>query len=207
VLSLSHDEVVHGKGSMINKIPGDWWQKLATLRLLLGYQYTHPGKKLNFMGHEFGQWQEWSEERSLDWHLLDWPTHKQLQQWVRDMNALYQAEPAFYEHDFAEQGFRWVEANDGAHSIFSYLRFADDPSDFLVVVINFTPIPRHNYRVGVPEEGHYVEKLNSDSAFYGGGNIGNDGGRWSEQVHWQEQPYSLSLTLPPLGIVILKKES
>ena len=205
VLSLSHDEVVHGKGSLINKIAGDWWQKFATLRLLWGYQYTHPGKKLNFMGQEFGQWNEWNYQQSLDWHLLTFSTHEQTQNWVRDLNALYRSEPALYEIDFAQEGFEWIEANDADNSVFSYIRYAEDRRNFLLVVCNFTPVARYNYRVGVPVSGYYDEVLNSDSAFYGGGNVGNAGGHNSDPVPWHQHHQSLDLTLPPLGIVILKK--
>jgi 1,4-alpha-glucan branching enzyme len=205
VLSLSHDEVVHGKGSLINKIAGDIWQKFATLRLLFGYQYTHPGKKLSFMGQEFGQWREWSEARSLDWDLLQYDSHQGVQAWFKDLNALYQQQPALYEHDFDPQGFRWIEPNDAEQSVFSYLRFADDPGNFLVVVCNFTPVPRYGYRIGVPEVGIYQELLNSDSAHYGGGNVGNGGSINSEPTAWHSFLHSLSLTLPPLGILILKK--
>ncbi len=204
VLSLSHDEVVHGKGSLLNKAPGDWWQKFASMRLLLGYQYAHPGKKLNFMGYEIGQWAEWNEARSLDWHLLDMPIHKQLQAWVRDLNNFYSSHPAFYELDLSQDGHQWIEANDAEQSVFSFMRFAKDPNDFLVVVCNFTPIVRQNYRVGVPLEGHYDEILNSDSQHYGGSNVGNLGGRATEPVAWQKHPQSLSLTLPPLGFLVLK---
>jgi len=205
VLSLSHDEVVHLKGSMIDKIPGDWWQKFATLRLLFGYQYTHPGKKLNFMGAEFGQWREWSEQRSLDWHLVEqFDTHRKLQAWVRDLNRAYHQQPALYERDFDPAGFRWIEANDADQSVFSYLRFAADPSDFVVVVCNFTPVPRHDYRIGVPEPGFYAEILNSDAAAYGGGNVGNLGGREADSLGWHGFAHSLRLTLPPLGVIVLK---
>lgn len=206
VLSLSHDEVVHGKGSLINKIPGDWWQKFATMRLLFGYQYTQPGKKLNFMGQEFGQWQEWSEARELDWNLLEFPTHAQLQRFVRDLNHLYQHEPALYERDFDPSGFEWIEANDADNSVFSYARFAADRSDFVVVVCNFTPVPRDQYRIGVPVPGAYREILNSDLGIYGGGDIGNSSGLRSEEIPWNNQLQSLSLTIPPLGIVLLKLE-
>ncbi|TVR22793.1 MAG: 1,4-alpha-glucan branching protein GlgB [Anaerolineaceae bacterium] len=204
VLSLSHDEVVHGKGSLMNKAPGDWWQKFATLRLLSGYQYTHPGKKLNFMGHEFGQWREWSEMQGLDWHLLDYETHQAAQDWHRDLNHFYQAQPALYEQDYTTDGFQWIEANDNAQSVFSYMRFAEDRDDFLVVVCNFTPIPRYDYRVGVPQEGYYKELLNSDSEIYGGSNMGNAGGCWTSPHGWQMLPYSLTLTIPPLSVMILK---
>ena len=207
VLSLSHDEVVHLKGSLIGKIPGDWWQKFATLRLLFGYQYTHPGKKLNFMGSEFGQWREWSEQRSLDWHLVEqFDTHRKLQAWTRDLNRVYRQQPALYERDFDPAGFRWIEANDADQSVLSYLRFAADPSDFLVVVCNFTPVPRYDYRIGVPEPGYYREILNSDAAMYGGGNIGNLGGRRADPLGWHGYPQSLSLTIPPLGMLLLKLE-
>ncbi len=205
VLSLSHDEVVHGKGSLINKMAGDWWQKFASLRLLFGYQYTHPGKKLNFMGQEFGQWQEWSEARSLDWHLVrDWEMHAKLQAWSRDLNHFYRAQPALYEQDTDWNGFKWIDPNDADNSVFSYIRFASDPDDFLVCVLNFTPIPRYNYRIGVPKAGIYAEALNSDSAYYGGGNMGNMGSVESQPYPMNGFPHSLSITLPPLAIVIFK---
>lgn len=204
VLSLSHDEVVHGKGSLINKIAGDWWQKFSTLRLLFGYQYTHPGKKLMFMGQEFGQWREWSEARSLDWDLLQWPTHQHMQRWMRDLNRFYQDQPALFEHDFDLQGFRWIEANDSDQSIFTYVRYADDLKDFLVIACNFTPIVRHNYRIGVPEPGHYQELLNSDSSHYGGGNVGNMGGLHTEGIKQHGWSQSLNIIVPPLAIVVFK---
>ena len=205
VLSLSHDEVVHGKGSLINKIPGDWWQKFATLRTLYGYQMTHPGKKLLFMGQEFGQWREWSETRSLDWHLIEnFETHRKLLNWVRDLHQLYRREPALWQNDFDPRGFEWIEANDADQSVYSYVRFADDRSDFLVVVLNFTPVPRYDYRIGVPEAGFYTELLNSDAAIYGGGNVGNLGGRPADKYWWHRHPHSLSLTIPPLGMLVLK---
>lgn len=204
VLSLSHDEVVHLKGSMIHKMAGDWWQKFASMRLLHGFQLTHPGKKLTFMGQEFGQWREWSEARSLDWDVLDWATHSGLQKLVRDMNVLYMQQPALYEHDFDPQGFRWIEPNDAEQSVFSYIRFAYDPADFLIIACNFTPIPRHHYRLGVPEAGHYVEIINSDAGVYGGSNVGNGGGVDTDAIFWHDFPQSLSVTIPPLAIVILK---
>jgi 1,4-alpha-glucan branching enzyme len=206
VLSLSHDEVVHGKGSLINKAAGDWWQKFATLRLLFGYQYTHSGKKLNFMGQEFGQWREWTETRSLEWELLNLPTHAGVQRWMRDLNHLYQEQPSLWERDLDWQGFQWIDANDADHSIFTYLRFAEDRGDFLVMACNFTPVPQHGYRVGVPEAGYYRELLNSDAANYGGGNVGNGGGLEAKAEQWREFPYGLDLTIPPLGIVILKPD-
>ena len=204
VLSISHDEVVHGKGSLMGKFVGDWWQKFAQLRLLWGYQYTHPGKKLNFMGGDIGQWAEWSETRSLDWHLLDLPTHDQLNQFVRDLNHLYKSQPALYERDYSPEGFQWIEANDAENSIYSYLRFARDKSDFLVVACNFTPVPRENYRVGVPKAGFYDEIINSDAEIYGGGNIGNFGGFRTDNIGAHGHAQSLNLRIPPFGMVILK---
>jgi 1,4-alpha-glucan branching enzyme len=206
VLALSHDEVVHGKGSLINKASGDWWQKFATLRLLFGYQFTHPGKKLHFMGQEFGQWREWSEARGLDWHLLVWETHKGLQNWVRDLNQLYKSEPALYEHDFDFQGFKWIEPNDADNSVFTYVRFADNPEDFLVIACNFTPVVRSDYCIGVPAAGSYIELLNSDSVHYGGSNIGNGGSITAHASRWHAFDHSIRLTLPPLAILILKPQ-
>ncbi len=205
VLSLSHDEVVHGKGSLINKMSGDWWQKFASLRLLFGYQYTHPGKKLNFMGQEFGQWREWSEARSLDWHLVsDWEMHAKMQAWMRDLNHFYQAQPSLYEQDTDWNGFKWINPNDADQSVFSYIRFASDPEDFTVCVLNFTPVPRHNYRIGVPKAGTYTEVLNSDSLYYGGSNLGNMGAVQSDSLPMNDFPHSLSITVPPLAIVAFK---
>ncbi len=205
VLSLSHDEVVHGKGSLINKMSGDWWQKFASLRLLFGYQYTHPGKKLNFMGQEFGQWREWSEARALDWHLVsDWEMHAKMQAWMRDLNRFYQAQPSLYEQDTDWNGFKWINPNDADQSVFSYIRFATDPEDFTVCVLNFTPVPRHNYRIGVPKAGTYTEVLNSDSLYYGGSNLGNLGAVQSDSLPMNDFPHSLSITVPPLAIVVFK---
>lgn len=204
VLALSHDEVVHGKGTLIGKIAGDWWQKFATLRVLFGYMMTHPGKKLIFMGQELGQWNEWWEERALDWYLLDLPTHARLKTWVRDVNHLYLAEPSLWQHDFDNEGFLWIDANDGENSVYSYIRFADNRDDFLIVILNFTPVVRHNYRIGVPKPGHYKEVLNSDSMYYGGSNVGNGGGIASEAQRWHQFDQSVNLTLPPLGILILR---
>lgn len=204
VLSLSHDEVVHLKGSLMEKMAGDWWQKFAGVRLLTGYQITHPGKVLMFMGQDISQWSEWSEKRSLDWHLLELDTHKKNQAWVRDINKLYTEQPALWERDFDPQGFRWIEPNDADNSTFSYIRFADDKSDFLVIVANFTPISRYNYCIGVPEAGFYQELLNSDSKHYGGGNVGNNGGVHTNEASSHGFPHSLTITVPPLGIVILQ---
>jgi 1,4-alpha-glucan branching enzyme len=204
ILSLSHDEVVHMKGAMINKAPGDWWQKFATLRLLTGYQITHSGKKLTFMGGEFGQWREWSEARALDWQLLELPTHSGLQQWVKDANHLYQREKALWERDLDWEGFQWIDANDADNCVFTYLRFAKEKEDCLVIACNFTPVVRSGYRIGVPAPGYYAELLNSDAAVYGGSNVGNGGGVQSEAVAWREWGHSVALTLPPLAIVVFK---
>lgn len=204
VLALSHDEVVHGKGSMIGKVAGDDWQKLAGLRALYGYQAMHPGKYLNFMGSEFGQWSEWSEARSLDWHLLDFDRHRGLQRWIRDLNAFYAAQPAMYQIDFEPAGFQWLDANDADNSIFSFMRFAADPDDYLVFAVNFTPVPRENYRLGVPELRRYKEVLNSDSSFYGGGNIGNSGEVMADEISWHGQPHSINIVVPPMAAIIFK---
>ena len=207
VLSLSHDEVVHGKGSLMGKIPGDDWQKFATLRLLQGYQMTHPGKKLLFMGQEFGQWREWSETRSLDWDLVEnFGTHRAMQRWARDLNHFYREQPALFERDFDADGFRWIEANDAEQSVISFVRYAEDRSDFVVIACNFTPVVRDNYRIGVPEAGYYTELINSDATIYGGSNVGNYGGTTSDDVWAHGFPQRVSLTLPPLGVVVLKLE-
>lgn len=204
VLSLSHDEVVHGKGSLMGKMAGDWWQKFAGVRLLLGYQYTHPGKKLNFMGHEIGQWREWNYAASLEWELLNYPIHSGMQRWVKDVNHLYQREKSLYELDFDSAGFRWIEPNDALQSVFSYMRFAQDNNDFVVVICNFTPVPRENYRIGVPKAGYYAELINSDGIEYGGSGMGNAGGRATDVLASHSYEQSLNLTVPPLSIVILK---
>jgi 1,4-alpha-glucan branching enzyme len=206
VLSLSHDEVVHGKGSLIGKMPGDYWQQFAQLRLLFGYQYTQVGKILNFMGAEFGQFSEWSETRSLDWHLLGFENHEKTQTWVRDLNNFYRNQPALYEVDFEEDGFRWINASNADASTYSYIRYAKDKNEFLVIVLNFTPIIRENHRLGVPDTGYYKEMLNSDSEDYGGSNVGNIGGVQSEEIKSHGLPHSISLKLPPFGILILKKQ-
>jgi 1,4-alpha-glucan branching enzyme len=205
VLPFSHDEVVHGKRSMLDKMPGDVWQKHANLRTLYGYMYAHPGKKLMFMGCEFGQWREWNHDASLDWHLLDDPMHRGLQQWVRDLNAVYRQEPSLHQVDFEAAGFSWIDCNDNENSIVSLIRRAKDPDDFTVIVANFTPVPREAYRFGVPAAGWYRELLNSDSEVYGGSNVGNGGGVMSEPSPIHGFDHSVSLTVPPLGFVMLKK--
>jgi len=207
VLPLSHDEVVHMKGSLIGKLPGDYWQKFAGLRLLFGYQYTQVGKVLNFMGNEFAQFAEWSEERSLDWHLLGYEKHAQMQAYARDLNYLYREQPALWQRDFVADGFRWIEANDADYSVYSYIRYAEDSSDFLVVVLNCTPVSRENYRIGVPESGYYRELLNSDANCYGGGDVGNVGGAHSDDFGTHGLTYSINLRLPPLAILILKVDN
>jgi 1,4-alpha-glucan branching enzyme len=206
VLPFSHDEVVHGKRSMLDKMPGDAWQKHANLRLTLGFMWSHPGKQLLFMGSEIGQWREWSEERSLDWHLLDEPLHRGLQRWVRDLNHVYRAEPAFWRRDFSHEGFEWIDFHDVEGSIISFARRGDQPSDELVVVCNFTPIVRDEYRIGVPAAGFYREVLNSDAEIYGGGNVGNSGGVQSEPVPAHGREHSVCLRIPPLGVLLLKRD-
>jgi len=207
MLSLSHDEVVHGKGSLINRMPGDDWQKFANMRLLLGYLYTHPGKKLLFMGAEFGQRGEWDHEKSLEWHLLQDPSHQALQAWVKRLNVLYCGEPALYELDFVNDGFAWIDISDWEQSVVSFFRKGKSPDDTLLVACNFTPVPRHNYRVGVPTSGRWLEVLNSDAREYGGSGQGNFGDVESTPAPMHGKDHSLSMTLPPLGVVVFKKVS
>jgi 1,4-alpha-glucan branching enzyme len=205
MLPFSHDEVVHGKRAMLDKMPGDVWQKHAALRALYGYMFGHPGKKLMFMGGEFGQWREWNGEESLDWHLLgDW-MHAGLQRWVQDLNHTYQRERSLHEVDFDGGGFRWIDCNDNENSVVSMIRSAKDPNDFSVIVTNFTPVPRPGYRIGVPASGWYRELLNSDAEIYGGSNMGNDGGVSTEDLPTHGFEQSLRLTVPPLGFVLLKR--
>jgi 1,4-alpha-glucan branching enzyme len=205
ILPFSHDEVVHGKGSMLAKMPGDDWQKFATLRALYGYLYGHPGKKLMFMGAEFGQWREWNSDASLDWHLLGEAMHAALRRWVQDLNHTYQRERSLHEIDFDASGFRWIDCQDNENSVVSLIRRARDPHDFTVIVTNFTPVPRPGYRFGVPEWGWYRELLNSDSARYGGSNLGNAGGAHTEAIPAHGFDQSISLTVPPLGFLLLKR--
>ena len=205
-LPLSHDEVVHGKGSLLSQMPGDTWQKFANLRLLYSYMWTHPGKKLVFMGGEFGQWNEWNADENLQWHLLENPPHAGVQTLMADLNKLYVSEPSLYEVDFEGSGFEWIDCMSSEDSVLVYLRKAKDPEDFLVICANFTPVPRTDYRVGVPQPGHYREVLNSDSAAYGGGNFGNGGGRTAESISAQGRADSISVNLPPLGMVVFKPE-
>jgi 1,4-alpha-glucan branching enzyme len=205
VLPLSHDEVVYGKGSLLRKMPGDDWQKFANLRLLFGYMYAQPAKKLLFMGGEFGQWDEWYHESSLDWYLLDQPLHRALQQWVADLNQLYRSELALHEQDFDPSGFEWIDCNDALQSTFSMMRKTRSTDDVMIVVFNFTPVPRNNYRVGVPKDGFWTEVLNSDAQDYGGSGQGSLGGVEASHVSFHGHPYSLNLTLPPLAAVFLKR--
>jgi len=204
VLPFSHDEVVHGKGSMIGRMPGDRWQRFANLRALYGYMYGHPGKKLLFMGCEFGQWREWSHEASLDWHLLEEADHLGLQRWVRDLNTCYRGEPALHQVDFEPAGFEWVDCNDNMRSVISFLRRARDPANTILFVCNFTPVIRSNYQVGVPTGGYWTEILNSDAELYGGSGQGNFGGVEAAPAPVHGRPWSVSLNLPPLGVVAFR---
>ncbi len=206
LLPFSHDEVVYGKGSMLAKMPGDDWQKFANLRLMYGYMYGHPGKKLLFMGGEFGQWSEWYHERSLDWNLLEFPLHRGVQRWMQDLNRLYREEPALYERDFEQEGFQWIDFRDADSSIISFQRKGKDPNRTMVVVCNLTPIPRYAYRIGVPNAGWWREVLNSNAELYGGTGQGNYGGVETERVPFQGHQHSLSLTLPPLGVLFLRAD-
>jgi 1,4-alpha-glucan branching enzyme len=204
VLPFSHDEVVHGKSSLLGKMPGDDWQKFSNLRLMLGYMYGHPGKKLLFMGSEFGQWREWNHDRSLDWHLLEHAPHQGIQRWMKDLNHLYRSEPALFARDFDANGFEWADLHDWEHSIISFLRKGESPDDLMLVVCNFTPVPHANYRVGVPRGGRWAEVLNSDATLYGGSGQGNLGGVEAAPVPVHGRYHSISLTLPPLGVLFLK---
>jgi 1,4-alpha-glucan branching enzyme len=205
-LPFSHDEVVHGKGAMLAKMPGDYWQKFANLRLLYAYMYGHPGKKLLFMGSEFGQWNEWNHDCELDWTLLDFEFHRNLQQCVKDLNRLYVSEPALHEMDFSWEGFQWIDFQDIDQNIVSFVRRARDPNDFVLVVANFTPEVRRGYHVGVPAPGVYRELLNSDSGLYSGSNTTNFDPVASEPGACQGQYHSITLTLPPLGVIFLKRD-
>jgi 1,4-alpha-glucan branching enzyme len=206
VLPFSHDEVVYGKGSMIGKMPGDNWQKFANLRLLYGYMFGHPGKKLLFMGDEFGQWAEWNHDSSLDWHLLEYPLHQGLLRWVRDLNTFYRGQPSIFEIDFDAAGFEWVDCTDSERSVVSFLRKGSGSGELTLFVCNFTPVPRQNYRVGVPFEGHWLEMLNSDAPLYGGSGQGNGGGVDAAPLPIHGRPHSLNLTLPPLGMLAFRPE-
>jgi 1,4-alpha-glucan branching enzyme len=204
-LTLSHDEVVYGKGSMIGKMPGDTWQKFANLRLLYGYMFGHPGKKLLFMGNDFGQWNEWNHDRGLDWDLVDRDQrHKQLQRWVRDLNTMMRGEPSLYELDSDPAGFEWIDCNDVARSVVSFLRKGSREGEVLLFVCNFTPMPRYNYRVGAPIGGYWQEILNGDALLYGGSGQGNMGGIEASPLPMHGRQWSLSITAPPLATVVFK---
>jgi len=206
MLPLSHDEVVHGKGSLLGKMPGDEWQRFANLRLLLGYMWTQPGKKLLFMGCEFGQGREWDHDSQLEWHLLEGDLHQGVQRFVRDLNTTYRAEPALHQHDCRPEGFAWVDCNDADQSTLSYLRFGGEGVPPVVVALNFTPVPRGNFRIGVPRAGSWKEILNSDAPLYGGSGQGNLGGLETTPVAAHGHDQSLLATLPPLGLVAFRAE-
>jgi 1,4-alpha-glucan branching enzyme len=206
MLPLSHDEVVHGKGSILGKMPGDEWRKFANLRLLYGYMFMHPGTKLLFMGSEFGQSAEWAHERSLDWHLLQYDVHKGVQTLLRDLNTFYKNEPALYQHAFDNKGFRWIDYGDRDNSVIAFQRLSDHKEDLLVVVCNFTPEVRYQYRIGVPYRGQWKEVFNSDQQRYAGSDVINSGLIPTSPVKYHGQDYSISLTLPPLAITVLKLE-
>ena len=207
MLVLSHDEVVHGKRSLLDKMPGDMWQKFANLRTLYGFMYGHPGRKLLFMGGEFGQWIEWDFSKSLDWNLLDYDMHRQLQEYVKDLNRLYTNEPALFVNDLSYQSFEWIDFHDSDNSVVSFMRKnIGKEKDTLIFICNFTPVPRQGYRIGAPMKGFYRELINSDSLKYGGSGVGNADGLTAEELAWQGQPYSLNLMLPPLATAVFKLE-
>ncbi|MCB0077917.1 MAG: 1,4-alpha-glucan branching protein GlgB [Anaerolineales bacterium] len=204
ILPISHDEVVHLKRSLVGKMPGDHWKQMANLRLYLGFMFTHPGKKLLFQGQDIGQWTEFNENRETDWFVLDWEPHQGAQRWMRDLLHTIRHEPALYEQDDSWEGFEWIDVSDWEQSVISYIRYAKDKRDFVVVVHNFTPVVRQNYRLGVPVGGLYRELLNSDAALYWGSGQGNSGGTLAEEAAYRDFPFTLSLTLPPLGSLIFK---
>lgn len=204
VLPLSHDEVVHGKRSMLDKMPGDIWQKFANLRLLYGYMFAQPGKKLLFMGNDIGQWNEWYHDTSVDWHLLNGHMHAGLQRWVRDLNTAYRGELAFHERDCDASGFEWIDCHDSDQGVVSFLREGKIANDYLLVACNFTPVPREKYHVGAPWGGVWEEILNSDAKLYGGSGLGNGGAVHAAPIPWHQRSHLLNITLPPLGIVIFR---
>jgi len=205
VSSLSHDEVTHEKKSLLEKMPGDDWKKFANLRLLFGYMFAHPGKKLLFMGGEFGQRKEWNHDTCLDWHLLDHLPHQGILSWIKDLNYFYKNEQALFQFDFEARGFEWINANDLEHSVLVFLRKSEKKDDQVLVICNFVSVSWYNYRVGVPSKGIWEEKLNSDAIIYGGSGQGNLGSTETTPTSIHGKDYSLSLTLPPLGILFLKK--
>jgi 1,4-alpha-glucan branching enzyme len=206
ILPLSHDEVVHGKQSLISQMPGDYWQRFANLRLLFGYQYTMPGKKLLFMGGEIGQWHEWNHDGEIDWALLGFPAHDGLKRLVRDLNTLYRGSRALHEQDVEGAGFAWIQCDDWENSTYAYLRYSRDKAEHVVCALNFTPVPRDSYRLGVPKPGFYGEVLNTDASLYGGGNVGNLGGVYTEPIPMHGHAQSISIRMPPLGMVVMKPQ-
>jgi 1,4-alpha-glucan branching enzyme len=204
ILPLSHDEVVHGKGSLLGKMPGDRWQKFANLRAYLAFMWTHPGKKLLFMGGEFGQEREWNHDRSLDWHLLGDPFHRGVHALVRDLNTLYRSASSLSKLDCEPEGFEWIDASDTRQSLLSYVRHGGPGSSPVVVVCNFTPVIRHSFRLGVPKSGRWIERINTDGAAYGGSDVGNLGGVEAEERYSHGRPYSIGLTLPPLATLVFE---
>jgi 1,4-alpha-glucan branching enzyme len=207
VLPLSHDEVVHGKRSLLDKMSGDLWQKFANLRLLYGQMYAQPGKKLLFMGGEFGQWNEWNHEESLQWHLLEYPLHHGLQRWVRDLNTAYRGEPAFHERDCDPSGFEWIDCHDSDQGVISFLREGKIANDYLLIACNFTPVPRYNYHIGAPFGGRWLELLNSDAPYYAGAGQGNLGSAEAAPIAWHGRSHLLNVTLPPLAMVVFKPQT
>ncbi len=203
-LPLSHDEIVHGKGSLLDQMPGDMWQKYANLRLLYSYMWTHPGKKLLFMGSEFAQWNEWNHDESLQWHLLQWESHQGMQKLISDLNRMYRKQPALYENDFEGNGFEWVDCHSRNESVLAFIRKAKNPANQLLTCCNFTPVVRETHRVGVPGPGWYAEIFNSDSEHYGGANVGNYPGRQAEPIEWHGRPWSIEIKLPPLAAVVFE---
>jgi 1,4-alpha-glucan branching enzyme len=207
ILPLSHDEVVHGKRSLLGRMPGDDWRRFANLRVLLGYQWMFPGKKLLFMGGEIGQSAEWNANAQVEWSLLETgPYHQGLQQFVKDLNQLYLAEPGLWQADYDPSGFVWIDASDNQQSVMSFIRQEPERTSELVVILNLTPVPRHKYRIGMPRPGKWIEVLNSDAAVYGGSNVGNLGGVVAEDQDCHNQSYSAEFTLPPLSIIAFKPE-
>jgi 1,4-alpha-glucan branching enzyme len=206
ILPFSHDEVVHGKRSMVDKMPGDIWRKFATLRALYGYMFTHPGKKLLFMGGEIAQWREWNHDTQIDWEALGDARHAGMQRWVRDLTHTYLTEPSLFEIDFAPDGFSWIDCHDHENSVVSLVRRARSAGDMTVALVNFTPVPRQGYRIGVPVGGSYREILNSDGEAYGGSNVGNQGRIAAEDAPSHGFAHALTLSVPPLGFLLLKPE-
>jgi 1,4-alpha-glucan branching enzyme len=204
MLPLSHDEVVHGKGSLLGRMPGDEWQRFANLRLLFGYMFTHPGTKLMFMGGEIGQSSEWNHDKSLDWHLLQYAPHAGIKTFVQELNVHYQSEPALYHYSFDQRGFQWIDYSDSQNSVMAFQRKSDKKEDLLIVIFNFTPETRHQYRVGVPFRGKWREVFNTDSQKYGGSGVLNPGDLSTAPIKYHHQDYSIQVTLPPLGMTVIK---